>query len=264
MKERLTLKERQNVSLQILIEVDEFCKKNSIQYFLGCGTLLGSIRHKGFIPWDDDIDILMFRDDFNKFLNTYKSDKYLLSNPLDGRYCIGKVYDPKTIEYEKDTSYKKRKPIGVDIDIFPLDGIINDEQIIKKMYKKQCFLEMLLRLSNQPLFLRKNPLKCINRIVPRIIGSTNIVKMIIKNQTIYPIDKSDYVVRMKRSNNGFTGALKKEVYEVTYGEFEGHMFPIPKGYDEWLKAFFGDYMKLPPEEKRVPHISECYWVENEN
>lgn len=264
MKEKLTLKDRQNISLQILIEVDKFCKENNIKYFLGCGTLLGAIRHKGFIPWDDDIDILMFRDDFNSFIEKYKSDRYCLSKPLDGRFCIGKVYDPKTIEFEKDISYKKRKPIGVDIDIFPLDGMVNDKNIINKKYKIQCFLEMLLRLSNQPIFLRKNPIKCINRIIPRIIGSTNIVKMIIRNQTSYSIKDTEYVIRMKRSNNGFTGALKKDIYEVSYGEFEGYTFPIPKGYDEWLTAFFGDYMKLPPEEKRIAHISDCYWVENEN
>ena len=192
--EKLSLKERQNISLDILIDVDRFCRENDITYFMGCGTLLGAVRHKGFIPWDDDIDILMFRDDFNRFLNIYKSDKYALSKPLDGRFCIAKVYDTDTVEYEAGIDYSNREPLGVDIDIFPLDGIRNDQAIIDKQYKKECFLEMLLRLANQKLFLRKNPLKCINRLVPRLIGRRNIVKLIIKNQTKYKIDEEEYVV----------------------------------------------------------------------
>ena len=257
--EKLSLKERQNISLDILIDVDRFCRENDITYFMGCGTLLGAVRHKGFIPWDDDIDILMFRDDFNRFLNIYKSDKYALSKPLDGRFCIAKVYDTDTVEYEAGIDYSNREPLGVDIDIFPLDGIRNDQAIIDKQYKKECFLEMLLRLANQKLFLRKNPLKCINRLVPRLIGRRNIVKLIIKNQTKYKIDEEEYVVRMKRSTNGFTGALPKSVYKPIELSFEGHMFIAPEGYDEWLKAFFGDYMKLPPLDKQKPHEGNCFY-----
>lgn len=257
--EKLSLKERQNISLDILIDVDRFCRENDITYFMGCGTLLGAVRHKGFIPWDDDIDILMFRDDFNRFLNIYKSDKYALSKPLDGRFCIAKVYDTDTVEYEAGIDYSNREPLGVDIDIFPLDGIRNDQAIIDKQYKKECFLEMLLRLANQKLFLRKNPLKCINRLVPRLIGRRNIVKLIIKNQTKYKIDEEEYVVRMKRSTNGFTGALPKSIYKPIELSFEGYMFIAPEGYDEWLKAFFGDYMKLPPLDKQKPHEGNCFY-----
>lgn len=261
-KKRLSLDECKKISLDILIDVADYCKKNDITYFLACGTLLGAIKYKGYIPWDDDVDIMMPREDFNKFINNYSNDRYKLLKPTDGLFCIAKVYDSNTLKYEKGIDYKKNKPLGVDIDIFPLDGIVNDNKIIEKTYKKECFLEMLLRLSNQPLFLRKNPLKCINRIIPRLIGSKNIVKWIINNQTKYAYKDSDYVIRMKRSLNGFTGALPKSVFEKEYALFEGHKFCVPKRYDEWLKAFYGDYMNtLPPEEKRVPsHDNECYLI----
>ena len=255
----LTKEECKKISLDILIDVAKFCDENDITYFLSVGTLLGAIRHKGYIPWDDDIDIMMPRKDYNKFLNTYKHEYYKVCKPEVGMFYYGKVYDSRTVKYESNLDYKKYKPLGVDIDIFPLDGIVNDKKIIDKLYKKECRLETLWRLSNQPIFYRKNPLKAINRIVPRIIGTKNLVKMIEKNAQTYDYDNSDYVVRMRRSPNGFTGALPKSVYEKDYAEFEGHKFCIPKGYDEWLTSFFGDYMTLPPKEKQVYlHNNKCY------
>lgn len=255
---KLSLEECKKISLDILIDIAKFCDKNNITYFLSVGTLLGAIRHEGFIPWDDDIDIMMPREDYNRLLNEYNG-KYKILKPSTGFLYYAKAYDPNTIKYEADTDYHKYEPIGVDIDIFPLDGIVNDKKIIDKLYKRECFLELLLRLSNQPIFLRKNPLKAINRIIPRIIGSKNIVKMIEKNAQTYKYEDSDYVIRMRWSPNGFTGALPKEVFEKDYAEFEGHIFCIPKGYDLFLRSFFGDdYMELPPEDKRVIHNFECY------
>ena len=200
----------------------------------------------------------MPRPDFKRFIEEYHHDKYKVCKPSSGMFYYAKVYDDTTVKYEPGADYKKFKPLGVDIDVFPLDGIVNDDKIVNKLYKKECFLELLWRLSVQPIFYRKNPLKAINRILPRIIGSKNLVKMIEKNAQTYDYENSDYVVRMRRSPNGFTGALPKEVYEKDYGEFEGHKFCIPKGYDEWLTRFYGDYMKLPPAENRVVHEFECY------
>ena len=260
---KLTLEECRKISLDILIDVADFCEKNNITYFLSVGTLLGAIRHKGFIPWDDDIDIMMPRPDYNRFINEYNG-KYSVLDPHSGYLYYSKVYDPNTVKYESDADYKKYKPLGVDIDLFPLDGIVNDKEIIDKLYKKECFLETLLRLSNQPIFNRgKNPIKALNRIIPRIIGSKNLVKMIEKNASTYDYDASDYVIRMRWSPNGFTGALPKTVYEKEYAEFEGYRFCIPKGYDEFLTAFFGDYMTLPPEEDRITHEFECYIKEDD-
>ncbi|MDO4197494.1 MAG: LicD family protein [Erysipelotrichaceae bacterium] len=258
---KLTKDECKAISLDILIDVADFCDKNNLTYFLSVGTLLGAIRHKGYIPWDDDIDIMMPRPDYTRFIKEYKG-KYTVLDPHSGYLYYSKVYDPNTVKYEPDTDYKKYEPLGVDIDVFPLDGIVNDQEVIDKIYKKECFLELLLRLSNQPIFNRKNPIKAINRIIPRIIGSKNLVKMIEKNAMTYDYDTSDYVIRMRWSPNGFTGALPKSVYEKDYAEFEGHTFCIPKGYDEFLTAFFGDYMTIPPEDKRVTHEFDSYIKED--
>ena len=259
MKE-LTLEECKKISLEILIDIADFCDRHGLRYFFSVGTLLGAVRHQGFIPWDDDIDIMMPRPDYIRLLNEYEGP-YRILKPSAGLLYYAKAYDPKTVKYEADTDYRKNQAIGVDIDIFPLDGIVNDPEVIDKLYKKECFLETLLRLSNQPIFLRRNPLKAINRIVPRIIGSRNIVKMIEKNAMTYDYDTSDYVIRMRWSPNGFTGALPKEVFEKAEGQFEGHTFCIPKGYDAFLTAFFGDYMTIPKEEDRVTHSFKCYRIE---
>ena len=97
-----------------------------------------------------------------------------------------------------------------------------------------------------------------------MIGSKNLVKMIEKNAMTYDYDSSDYVVRMRWSPHGFTGALPKSVYDVDYAEFEGRKYCIPKGYDIWLRSFFGDdYMALPPEDKRITHEFDCY-IKDEN
>ncbi|MBQ0036985.1 MAG: LicD family protein [Firmicutes bacterium] len=261
MKRELTLEEIKKISLDILIDVASFCEQNEITYYLACGTLLGAIRHKGYIPWDDDIDIMMPRPDYNKFLNLYKSTKYELLMPSEGRYYYAKVYDTNTIKVEPMIDYKKYDYLGIDIDIFPLDGIVNDKNEIERIHNKSKKLETLLRLSNQPIFYRKNPIKCINRIIPRMIGSKNLVKMIEKNAQTYSYEDSDYVIRVRNTPNGFTGALKKEVYNSPIKkEFEGHDFYVPRDYDKWLNTFYGDYMKLPPIEKqKAHHNSKCYY-----
>ena len=258
---KLNLEDYKNISLKILIDVAGFCDKNNIIYYLACGTLLGAIRHKGFIPWDDDIDIMMPRNEYKKFLKSYQSKNYQLLNPSDGIFFYAKVYDKKTIVYEQMFDRKKVNPIGVSIDIFPLDGIVNDDIVVNKLRNKSNFFETLLRLSNQPLFYRKNPLKAINRIVPRIIGSKNIVKIIESIDQTYDYEKSDYVIRFKTTPNGINRALPKSVYELDKKEFEGHLFNVPKNYDLWLRSFFGeDYMKLPSKEKQIPHEREGYYI----
>ena len=257
----ISFEEKQKISLDILIDVARFCDENGITYFLSCGTLLGSIRHKGFIPWDDDADIMMPRPDYKKFLQIYNSNQYKLYGPDMGVLYYAKVYDPKTVKYEVGLDYKKYKAYGIDIDVFPLDGIVNDEKIINRLYTKERILEKFLRLSTQPIFYRKNPLKAINRIIARIFGSNFFIKLIEKNAQTYDYEKSDYVVRMRRSPNGFTGALPKSVYEKDYNEFEGHEFCVPRGYDAWLTKFYGNYMKLPPKEERIPsHEGDSYYV----
>jgi len=259
---QLSVEEIKKISLDILKDVASFCDENHIVYYLACGTLLGAAKYQGFIPWDDDIDIMMPRPDYNRFIVSYETEKFKVLKPSEGMYFYAKVYDTNTIEKETGIDYRKYEPIGVNIDVFPLDGIVNNEKEVEKRRRTSNFLEMLLRLSNQPIFYRKNKLKAVNRIIPRLISSRNLVAMIEKNATYYDYEHSDYVIRYKDTPNGFTGALSKEIYDRTVDlPFEGCFFHAPIGYDLWLKSFFGDdYMiYTPSQSNRKGHQKVCYY-----
>lgn len=255
---KLSIDECKQISFNILCSVADFCESNNIRYYLACGTLLGAIRHNGYIPWDDDIDIMMPRPDYNRFIKEYNNERYKVLEPKEGMYFFVKVYDKNTMNIFRGIDYKKYKPIGVDIDIFPLDGIINDDDIIKKLKKRNDVLEMLLSLSKQPI-LYKGIFKSINRIIARVIGSKRIIRLIEKNCQTYDYEKSEYVIRFKNTLNGFTGAIHKSAYDIDRKKFENREFNIPKGYELWLNRFYGNnYMELPPIEKRRVHNRESY------
>lgn len=261
-KRKLTIEEQQKISYSILCDVADFCEAHSIKYYLACGTLLGAIRHEGFIPWDDDVDIFMPRPDYNRFISEYNNKQYKVLTPSKGMFYYTKVFDPKTIKQERSIDYTKYEPIGIDIDIFPLDGMINDEEELKTILKKVERLEAFLRLSNQPIFYKKGIRKAFNRVFARIMGSKRIIKMIENISQKYDYNKSEYVCRIRNSANGFTGILhKKDFDEPILKRFEDREFYVPKNYDKLLTNFYGDYMKLPPEDRRhSSHNGICYKI----
>lgn len=138
----IPIKERQQRILEVMKEVDRFCRENNIPYTLSSGTMLGAIRHGGFIPWDDDADIFMLRKDFDRFVSIYKSDRYKLSYNIyypDGYYIAGyaKVVDPSAYTLGKGG---KEYP-GIFLDIFPLDDVPEDPVECKKFMHKIMHLE---------------------------------------------------------------------------------------------------------------------------
>ena len=149
MNKEITDKELKKIQTEILKYVHDYCLKNNIKYWLDSGTLLGAIRHKGYIPWDDDIDIGMARDDYNKFLENFNNTQskykcYSIENNNKFCYPYAKILDTSTILYEPD---EKGIKLCVYIDLFPYDNAPNDEKIIKKMSKKALKYHKLRRLS---------------------------------------------------------------------------------------------------------------------
>lgn len=263
---KINLEEKKEILLNILIEIDSFCKKNDIKYFLVGGTLLGAIRHKGFIPWDDDIDIALKRNDYEKLLNSFISEtgNVKIINRKNYKHYIyshAKAIDNRTLLYENGS----KKSIGIYVDIFPMDNVNGTyEEALKYVKKKWIWKDFLtlkyLRINKNRSFI-KNLLVVFGKIL-YLIPTSFIIRKIEK------ISKSSNDNVTKYCCN-FSGAWKtKELTENDYFEslinyeFEKHYFTIPKKYDEYLKGVYGNYMELPPLEKQVSHHDAVeYWKE---
>lgn len=250
------------IALDILIEFHNFCKKENLTYFLGFGTLLGAVRHKGFIPWDDDIDIFMPRPDYEKFLDVYKSDEYEISSPRDKHplFTYSKLFKLGTLKIENGLSYKKRKPIGIDIDIFPIDGVNAEKYLsICNKIKKYNFL---FQITNQNI-KRKSFIKSIISFFIHCIRGKYICNKIENLKKRYDYNQWDNVSiyfafsDQKPSNS----IVPRYVFEKDIDvEFEGYKFKAPIGYDKLLTILYGDYMTPPPVDERITHHANKVYI----
>lgn len=242
--------------LEVLKEVDRICKKNNIQYFLVGGTLLGAVRHGGFIPWDDDLDIGMERKEYDKFIEICSSQldkKYFLqTQETDDNYWLpfAKIKINNTIFEEKCTQQVEMHK-GIYIDIFPYDNIANLNM------KNIGLISNIINLLTTSMGYRNKVVyidKISTKIVIKLINILN-KKTIIRIQTwIMKKDnhkQSKYITNFG-SNYGYKKqTVKKEIYfPLKYIRFEDNEYPIPNNYEILLSRIYGDYKKLPPLEKR--------------
>ena len=266
----LTLREIQLCELEMLVEFDKICRENNLKYSLSGGTLLGAVRHKGFIPWDDDIDVIMSRPDYEKFRNIFreKADvkKFDLADDRgDGaEYPFLKILS-KTVKIEK-SGFNEVNNLW--IDIFPVDGYPSDRQkslnLIKKaqFYKKTVLVSKYESLSQYRGKHSKLTL-LMGRVFAKMYGVRRALKNSLKLALKHPYDSSEYVGVVTWGTYGIGERLLKSKYEsLTELEFEGHRFYCVAYYDEYLRGLYGDYMQLPPEEKRITHHIQAYRVEN--
>lgn len=254
------LKKLHEVEVEILDEVDSFCKKNNIKYCLCGGTLLGAIRHKGFIPWDDDIDIIMFREDYDKFIKEYskiKDGKYFVqSYETDNNFwqMFAKVRKKNTLFNEKRFEHLDVNK-EISIDIFPVDNApdtgydtIKYRANMIKVFNSAVMLKLKMKKLNECNFkvltwcLSFFPIKFLNK---------KLYKWITKDKDLdskYCVSYcSTYSIRREY-------VLKEQFFPFGEALFEGKKYPIPNHYKEYLTSLYGDdYMKLPPKEKRVNH-----------
>ena len=253
----MSVEEVKQTELGILTDIADFCDKNRIVYFLAYGTLIGAVRHQGFIPWDDDVDIWMPRRDYNKFIETYKSDKYKAVSPYDkmARHSMLKVIDTRTAKIEPCVDYKDGY-LGVDVDVFPLDGEPDTDEEFEKWYKK------LYRLYKNYHYLSVDPKSSRGCFVYycfyKLFGSKKItvLKKADGLHKEYPYEKSEYVGAVETIFNFPQNRFKKEWFsESIEMDFENKRFKVPIGYDKILTQMYGDYMKLPPKEKQITHHS---------
>lgn len=265
-KRPLSDEDIKGLSIQMLNEVDEFCSKNKLSYSLAYGTLLGAVRHKGFIPWDDDIDILMLRDDYEKFLiefNKRGDDTFTVASNITDtsfHFPFAKVVCNATINDELGyTRY------GHSIDIFPIDKIPPQKKKAEALVKKQrrywnlYIIKSLKWDANRSLF--KNLLMSILKIGALFVPYTFLNKHMLKNATSYRFIDGDYSLGCLCAVYGVREIMPKSVFSnfITL-PFEGRYYSCIADFDRYLSNIYKDYMKLPPKEKQVTHHAfKVYW-----
>lgn len=255
--------ELKSVQLEILDYTDEFCKKNNIKYWLDSGTLLGAVRHKGYIPWDDDIDIGMLREDYDKFMNTFNSNNsgkyrfYSIENNEEFLYSFGKILDTETILYEPNGM---RNALSINIDVFVYDNAPDKDAELNRMYNRRDRYRLIqnLRIArNKPngnIFRRTMVylLRGIVRVTTIFLPENYYIKKIINNSKKF----NNIPTKCVGDFSAFSRieACEKSIFrDFVNVTFENKLYPAPVDYDKWLTAFYGDYMTLPPVEKRVTH-----------
>ena len=262
----MSIDEIKQCALSILLYLDDFCKKRNITYWLCGGTLIGAVRHKGFIPWDDDIDIMMPREDYDKLCSEFSNSgryKLMTSDNVDNfPYSYCKLVDSETTKLEPIR--RKFQKIGVDIDIFPIDNypaeIEDAARMCDAIKKEQRKLHFILAKYGRG----RNLLKTIARFFATCfwhltdnIGINTSKKYILRIQSLsqqFNSSETGYRGISIIAHYGVRERNKKSVYASTVEvEFEGYLLPAPVGYHDYLTNLYGDYMQLPPLDKRETH-----------
>lgn len=257
MKEEIKLEEIKKIELDILVKFDEFCRKENLKYYIFEGTLLGAVKYKGFIPWDDDIDVCMPREDYMILIDKLSKkpikslELFSVYNNQEYYYQYAKLINTKTILIEENQ--RKIQNYGLFIDIFPIDGIQGNEEKVKKYLSKQRTILNFIS-SIQVIEMRSN--SKIKKIIKKIV--IPIIKLF-GNKPIKRIDRtfinkndatSEFVTKATNKGEYYRREWFKEQVEI---EFEGKKFYAPIDYDKILRVKFGEYEKDPPKEKQVTH-----------
>lgn len=267
----ITIEQQKQLLLDMMKDIDAFCGEHELRYFLTTGSLLGAIRHDGYIPWDDDIDIVMPRKDYEIFIHSYTSTHpyQVLSMETDSNFYLSfaKVIAKNTLLQEPIPS---GEPIGVYIDIFPLDNLSDSYETAKAFFlenqgdKKKLELKNLMPIKERAWY--KNVVIAI--VKPFIFSSRQeLLQRIDQRSRRYESDSFTKYIGVTCSGiYGEHEIMESSWYEnYEYHTFENTSFRIPSGYDKILSQFYGDYLQLLPKEKQVSHhVYSAWWKEDEN
>lgn len=250
------LRKLQLIELEILKEVDRICKKHHINYYMAEGSLLGTMRHNGFIPWDDDLDIMMLRKDYEKFLQ-------VAPNEINKRYEVQhsttiknywspfiKIRDLKDCEYKQAHIAHLTTHNGPLLDIFPVDNVPKEDSLGQYLqsFKIRLYRGMLgLKLYRKP----KNVKSFIVYLMSKFYSIKKLHKKLDKTFKKYNNDDNKYVVNLASYYNYKKQTFPKKYYgKPRYVKFEDMLVPVPKEAEKILAKVYGNYMELPPVEKR--------------
>ena len=252
------------IQLDLLKHFINICENNKIKYFMIYGSLLGTIRHAGFIPWDDDIDVAVLREDIPALINAIRGDRYkFINSSIDKKYFspLYKFYDDET-ELIQSYGQVEGKNLGVYIDVFVLDNVPLDETKRKAFFRRADKLRFLWSLSCRKLSAKsktifKTIFKTIISIPFKIIGFHFFAKKYEKHAMSCASNVAKAIVIY---GEGFEKeyVFFKEDLETTIKSFENLKVRVPVVFDSILRKCYGDYMVLPPIKERKKHLFTAY------
>ena len=264
-REELKIDQIHQVTLDIVKKLIEICDEIHVNYYVAYGSLIVVVRHKGFIPWDDDFDVVMLRNDYEKFcdyctkhqkeMSPYK----LLTREREEKYPYN-IARLNNMDYQAVYDNVQGYDSGIFIDIYPIDGAgTNAEQVMKRVKKKKSNLFRITLWSIDDHYTRstyhkwyRSVIKYFVRLYAKIRGSKYFLDQLEAFKNLYDIDESRYIAEMTW-DSGLTLYEKKWFDDYLYMDFENLKVKVPVGYDEFLRCHYGDYMKLPPKEEQIPH-----------
>lgn len=267
-RKQIGTEECKRIQLDILDTIDRFCQKRGLRYSLAYGTLIGAVRHQGFIPWDDDIDIMMPRSDYDRFRETFRSPGYRLADLAGRDDCVEtfvKVCKEGTFMVDRNFG---RELWGVNVDVFPIDGAPSEGleahyatlNAVREKLFQICPYYKSVKKGRFPLLL-KYLLKRIRYFHPGSFMSLK--KKLADGQKAIPYEDSVTVGIYYAAEKTRTFMEKRVYDEIGALPFEGRSCPALIHYDTYLTKLYGDYMQLPPEEKRVSHHAYDVYIETE-
>lgn len=258
-KQEMTLQEIKETELGILKKFDKICRENGLEYSLAFGTMIGAVRHNGFIPWDDDIDVLMKRDDYEKLLNLqYEDNNYEIKSYRYSKnyfYPFSKMIDKSTYIYE---DWRAEKDMGVYIDIFPLDYVNaqgTEEEVEQKLneIKKRAekWNTVAYIMGHKMMHHKAFSIRFISKLLFKLLTLPFRKSIIRHSDLLNAGNENGNYCAMLLQLGAFQPFIKSDAFEnIVYVDFEDFKAPVYADYDYILTLQYGDYMTPPPPEKQ--------------
>lgn len=258
--------ELKTLQMDVLSAVHRFCEEKNIRYTMSCGTMLGCARHKGYIPWDDDIDIYMLRGDYNKliesFPETYEGRYKFVTLERDSKWnrAYGKIFDTHTVVKERTSvAYE----LGINIDVFPIDNVPDDETEWQEYDRRRRFLQNIYQMKvttfRSGRAFRKNLFLAMCKVLLLPFTSRCIAQYIQKFSTRFDQQDTRRVFECCQGIH-LKQPFKKSLFDnLTLMPFENREFMAFVDFDEYLTNGYGNWHQLPSKEKQVTHHAFLAW-----